>query len=280
MIQNIERRIERSLSERFLSNGTGESQFIDDSRPSAVLFVLGRCGGPGRRNGEPCLILNKRSNKVRQGGDLCFPGGGVSGMDRVTAKLLSLPFFPLDRWTYFEEVRRKAPGAVGPLSLMLAAGLREAFEEMRLNPLGAKFLGPIPRQRLSSFARIIHPMAVAVQYQTRFFPNWEVDKIVPVPIRELLDPGNYACYRLTFPPGFQAHFSTPASDYPCFLLPNRKDLVWGATYRILKTFLDIVFGFAPPDIATLPVVYGNLDLSYITGAGKSNSANRNRIKIT
>lgn len=271
MIHHIENLIERRLSERFLSNGIDESQFIHDSRPSAVLFVLGRCGGFGNRNGEPCLILNKRSNLVRQGGDLCFPGGGVSGMDRRTAMLLGLPFLPLDRWKFYAEARRKSPGSIAPLSLMLATGLREAFEEMRLNPLGTRFLGPIPPQRLTSFARIIHPMAVAVKHQKRFFPNWEVEKIVPVPVRELLDPGNYACYRLSFHEAFQTRFGAPSNDFPCFLFPNKAELVWGVTYRILRAFLGIVFDFVPPDISGLPVIHGRLDISYVTGAAKSNS---------
>jgi len=32
-------------------------------------------------------------------------------------------------------------------------------------------------------------------------------------------------------------------------------------------FLEIVFGFNPPDIDSLPVVHGTLDENYLTGNG-------------
>ena len=46
--------------------------------PSCVMLLLGphtvANGGPP----DPCLILNKRSQRVRQPGDLCCPGGGIT----------------------------------------------------------------------------------------------------------------------------------------------------------------------------------------------------------
>ncbi|HSM74653.1 MAG TPA: hypothetical protein VK852_08460, partial [Desulfobacterales bacterium] len=78
------------------------------------------------------------------------------------------------------------------IALLLAAALREGFEEMRLNPLGVEFLAPMQAQRLVLFQRVIYPLVGWVPRQRRFIPNWEVDKIVRIPLAALLDPVNYA----------------------------------------------------------------------------------------
>jgi len=56
-------------------------------------------------------------------------------------------------------------------------------------------------------------------------------------------------------------------NFPCFRLQDRhkKEVLWGATYRITVNFLELVFGFKPPAMETLPVVEGSLDETYLTG---------------
>ena len=109
--------------------------YADTSLPSsAVLFLLGMHRFPGRVHPEPCLIFNERSQQVRQPGDLCFPGGGIMPrFDPVLARLLNLPGSPLARWPQWSTWRRNYPGAATRMALCLATGLRESFEEMRLN---------------------------------------------------------------------------------------------------------------------------------------------------
>ncbi|MGD8992788.1 MAG: hypothetical protein PVI00_15135, partial [Desulfobacterales bacterium] len=155
---------------------------VDWRSVSAVLFLLGRYPGKGRYAGQPCLILNKRSTKVRQPGDLCCPGGRISPrLDAGLAALLRLPMSPLVRWRYWQRWRQKRPQQAEWMRLLLATGLRESLEEMRLSPFGLKFLGPMAAQSLIMFNRIIYPMAVWVSGQRRFYPNWEVEKIVCIP---------------------------------------------------------------------------------------------------
>ena len=56
---------------------------------SGVLFLLGQRQNQHSGEGEPCLILNKRSIKVKQPGDLCCPGGRVAPrLDGLLAKLV------------------------------------------------------------------------------------------------------------------------------------------------------------------------------------------------
>ncbi len=157
------------------------------------------------------------------------------------------------------------------LALLLAAGLREGLEEMRLNPLGVTFLGPLPRQRLQMFDRVIYPMAGWISRQKRFFPNWEVEKIVYIPLRDLLNADRYGCYRLQMGTRQNHRMKGTRRDFPCFLYQkqNEKEVLWGATYRMTLLFLELIFGFSPPPMETLPVIEGALDDKYLTGAGRS-----------
>ena len=235
---------------------------VDLAVASAVLFLLGRQPRKTNHPEELCLILNKRSANVRQAGDLCCPGGRVSPrLDAGLAKLLRLPMLPLARWPFWPDWRKRRPYNVKWLRLLLATGLRESVEEMRLNPFGLKFLGPLPSQTLVMFQRVIYPMVLWVTRQKRFYPNWEVEKIVSIPLRDLLNPAQYARYRL--------RIETPSAaenvnTFPCFRYERdgETEILWGATFRITMVFLNYVFGFSPPDIDALPEIRGHLSRSY------------------
>lgn len=242
----------------------------DSLNPSAVLFLLGPQCGENKTESEPCLILNKRSQKVKQPGDLCCPGGSIAPhLDSWFAKFLTLPSLPMSRWHYWSHWHDQHPSEARQLALFFATSLRESFEEMRLNPFGVRFMGPLPPQRLKMFQRVIFPMAGWNSHQKRFIPNWEVEKIVHIPLRHLLTPDYYACYSLQFAPYVEKKLSRKAQDYPCFLYKNQdgQELLWGATYRIVTLFLNLIFGFTPPDMASLPVISGTLEGNYLTGQG-------------
>ena len=155
------------------------------------------------------------------------------------------------------------------MALLFATCLREGFEEMRLNPLGVKFLGPLPPQQLVMFRKVIYPMVCWTGRQKRFSPNWEVERVVYIPLQNLLNPSNYARYRLHIGSSRKNEKDLNVKEYPCFLHEHRDEyeVLWGATFRITMVFLEIVFGFKPPDIESLPVVYGSLDENYLTGSG-------------
>lgn len=190
-------------------------------------------------------------------------------LDPFIGRLLSLPGLPLARWPYWSAWRRSKPREARRLSLLLATGLREGFEEMRLNPLGVRVLGPLPAQNLTLFHRVIYPMVGWVQRQTRFLPNWEVERIVYVPLRHLLDPERYARYRLRFEVrrARGEHHVEEIQDFPCFIHHGRRgrEMLWGATYRIVTVFLERVFAFRPPELEALPVVHGVLNREYLDG---------------
>lgn len=264
----------KQIMQALHGNSPDERIFSDDinhsSSASAVLFLLGLMGNKKRFPPEPCLILNKRSLKVKQAGDLCCPGGSISSyLDSFLAKLLYLPGSSLSKWPFWHKWRKERQQQARRLALLFATSLREGFEEMRLNPFGVKFLGPLPPQQLVMFQRVIYPMVGWVLRQKRFSPNWEVDEVLYIPLRNLLMHSNYACYRLNIKPHHEKGKIAMIKDFPCFLHAHddRIEKLWGATFRITMVFLEIVFGFKPPDIESLPIVRGSLHENYLTGNG-------------
>lgn len=153
------------------------------------------------------------------------------------------------------------------MALFLATALRESFEEMHLNPLRVKFLGPLPSQNLVMFRRVIYPLVGWVQNQKQFAPNWEVEKVVHIPLRELIKPQAYARYRLRIrtAPGSEA--KSFVEDHPCFRFSDGhgSEILWGATFRITMVFLEMIFGFHPPSLESLPLFRRTLEESYLTG---------------
>jgi 8-oxo-dGTP pyrophosphatase MutT (NUDIX family) len=245
-----------------------DSRAADLTATSAVLLLLSPGAEAAERSSEVCLILNKRSARVRQPGDLCCPGGSVAArFDLNLARLLRLPLGPLGRWPLWKRWRRERPLESRWLALYFATALREAFEEMRLNPLRVRFLGPLPHHRLVLFQRLIYPLAAWSQRRPRFKPNWEVERVVGIPLRHLLEAEHYICYRLTMPRSSPTAADERIRRVPAFRIPasGGPEVLWGATYRITMAFLQMVFGFSPPAMESLPVVDGHLGSSYLTG---------------
>ena len=241
---------------------------IDWRTTAGVLMLLGQKPASVESDDEPCLVLNKRSSKVRQPGDLCFPGGSIAPrFDPYLARIFSLPFASLGRWRYWREWKKAHSGQAKTMSIIWATGLRESFEEMRLNPFGVRFLGPLPPQPLVMFNRTIYPMVGWIRRQKRFFPNWEVDSVLYVALKDLLKPNHYGRYRLQMVGTSGKSGVAPVQDFPCFRIQthNRTEILWGATYRITVDFLKYAFDFTPPALQSLPVVEGALDERYLNG---------------
>lgn len=256
------------LYERFERAPITLPDAVDPLTAAGVLLLLSDKSCNNNGPGQPCLVLNKRSLKVRQPGDICCPGGRVAPLvDAYFARLLSLPWVSLARWKYWRRWKKNKSPVARLLALFWATALRESFEEMRLNPFGVRFLGPLPPQPLVMFQRTIYPSVAWINRQKRFFPNWEVEKVVDIPLIDLLNPANYAQYRLCRIPGGDAESKNTIGQYPCFRYQFRNDteLLWGATYRIVTLFLDYVFGFKPPGLAEIPIIEGSLDQNYLTG---------------
>ena len=259
-------RIEQRLSCNGIGPEATEETIANGAKGSAVLFLL--TPYPANRNVgfEPCLLLNKRSQRVVQPGDLCCPGGGVERLDKLISRILRWPFSPLDKWSRWKTMKAENPGQAQALALQFATGLRESWEEMRLNPYKVRFLGPLSVQRLIMFDRVIQPLVGWIPRAQRLSANREVERIVHIPLRRLLDHHNYGRYRLTIGGHGQA---VPRKDeFPCFVHKGARgeELLWGATFRIAMDFLHRVFGFKQPALDGTSVYSARLGENYLNGS--------------
>jgi 8-oxo-dGTP pyrophosphatase MutT (NUDIX family) len=254
--------IRRRLSEC----NTGKPNLDDSassSRESAVLIPLTAIGSK-RRNAshEMTIIMNKRSDRVRQPGDWCYPGGGVLSYDRILSKVIYYRQF-LKKINYKKnrtlDYKINSKGAV-----FLAAAMREAWEEMRLNPFRLSYIGAIAPERLVLFDHLIHPLVVWTNPIQNFRPNWEVERIIQIPLAALLDKSRYGRFR----PKFDSGGKPGPEFFPCFFLgeddPN--EVLWGVSYRITMRFLKSAFGFEPPPVDRLPLIEKQLHASYLRGS--------------
>jgi len=233
---------------------------------SAVLFLLGFMPSHNGHGPEPSLILNKRSQHVRQPGDLCCPGGGISAkLDTAVAKTIALPGFPMWRWPFWSKIKARSRQEADILRLLFSTSIRESYEEMRLNPFGVRFLGPLPTESLVMFRRVIYPMVGWVTRQQDFRTNWEVEKIVAISISALLNPDNYVRYLLEITDPSATGDNHRVYDAPSFVHRNNmeNEVLWGATCRMTLGFLKLVFNFSPPEIESLPVLKDTINQNYL-----------------
>lgn len=214
----------------------------------------------------PVILLNKRSESVRQPGDICCPGGRVDRFtDGFLGSLLRIPLHPFRRSAAWHKcLADLSYRTKRTLSIFWAACLRESWEEIRLRPWNVEFLGVLPLYSLRLFQRRILPMAGWIHEQTQFKPNWEVERILPIPLEDLLTASNYIRYRI------KNHPRTEENIFPAYLYQDgeKREILWGATYWIVESFLRLSLDFHPPSMESRPLLEGALAENYLTG-GKS-----------
>ena len=148
------------------------------------------------RAGEPHLLLTRRPLHMRRhAGQLSFPGG------------------------------RLEPGEE-PLS----AALREAREEIGLDPARVEVLGPLSETIVLQSAFRLTPWVASVPYPYPYVADpREVDEILHVPVSALLRPGAHRVeQREAYGMNLDVHY---------FELDG--DVLWGATARITWELLGI-----------------------------------------
>ena len=168
---------------------------VSPPAPAAVLIPLFEEDGACR------VVLTRRSTRLRSHtGQVAFPGG------------------------------RLDPGEA-PVS----AALREAAEEVGLDPATCRIIGELaPMVTVSSETRVM-PFVGVLPGRPMLHPNpAEVDRVFDVTLSELADPGVFQEEIWPFP---------GAGERPMYLYALDGDTVWGATARMLKELLDrVVFG--------------------------------------
>lgn len=164
-----------------------------DARPGAVLMLFGE----GERG--PDLLLTERAHTMRSHpGQVSFPGGSIDATDASP----------------------------------VAAALREAEEEVGVDPTGVEVLATLPELWLPPSNFAITPV---VAYWREPSPVGVVDAaevhaVFRTPIAELLDPTHRVT--VTHPAGYSS---------PGFLIGDDKDvLLWGFTAGLITKLFDFV----------------------------------------
>jgi len=163
-------------------------------RHSAVLILFGE-GIAG-----PDVLLIERAHTMRShAGQPAFPGGALDPEDGP-------------------------PTAEGPVT----AALREAREEVGLDPASVEVLGTLPALWLPPSGFVVHPVVGLWRdpHHVDVVDEAEVAAVARVPIAELVDPGNRL--QVTHPSGWIG---------PAFEVSDL--VVWGFTAGLLDKLLEL-----------------------------------------
>ena len=181
-----------------LANGPRELPISRNLTPAAVLLPL------LYKDDELIILLTKRTQMVKvHKGQVSFPGGVKDAADKS----------------------------------FLVTALREAQEEIGLEPKDVEILGSLDPITTTSSGFLVHSLVGLIPYPYSFQLNGrEVEEILMVPFNFLSDVKNW--YRNS------SVWNNPPFDD--FFVPYFKYLIWGATARILKIFFERV----EPDWAT------------------------------
>lgn len=110
--------------------------------------------------------------------------------------------------------------------------LREAWEEIRLPAAAVEVLGLLDDTETRATSFIITPVVGLVTAPVELVPDGrEIERVLEVPLRVLRDPGIFRAE--TWERDGEPH-------EVLFYSVSAADVIWGATARILKQFLDLL----------------------------------------
>ena len=111
--------------------------------------------------------------------------------------------------------------------------LREAAEEIALDPMTVEVLGILDDAPTGGGSRFVITPVVGLCMGTPVFrpDGREIERVLEVPLRHLLDP---ACYR-------EELWERDGAVHAVAFFTCGDDVIWGATARILRGFLDLAF---------------------------------------
>lgn len=194
-------RVRRTLTGRVGAASVAESD--GRSRGSAVLAALYPTAADGQ--GDVHVLLTRRAAAMRaHSGEMSFPGG------------------------------RMDPGETA-----VEAALREAHEEVALDPEGVEAVGELDHLwTVTSGAFIVPVVAILPAAPEGLVAQpAEVEVIRSVPLDELLHDGTYREERWRFPVG---SVWAGGRELPIHFFELDGDTVWGATAAMLRQLLALV----------------------------------------
>lgn len=214
---------------------------------------------------EYVFQLIKRSDLVSQAGDISCPGGMLHpSIDKIISSVLTTGLLP----SLYKEINRLAccedKEAIDLVRLFLSNALREAWEEIGLNPLTVSFLGALPTYSLILMKRTIFPLVCLTKKPYEFKLSAEVEKVLEIPLSTFFDGSKYAL--LEIETSFHHHMSK--NQFPCIVLSDdqeEQDVLWGATFNIIMNFLSIISDGGLPVPSSSDKIKKFLTNTYISG---------------
>ena len=166
-----------------------------DARHSGVLLLLFPIAG------DPTLILTVRNRDLQHhAGQVSLPGGAVEPGESVDE-----------------------------------AALREAHEEVGIDPESVRIVGGLSSLHVPISGNVLHPRVGFADERPDLMPDHrEVERILEIPLGQLDDPSNLDVETRTY--------QGRTVEVPFFSLAGEK--VWGATAMVLAEFLCVI-GRAP-----------------------------------
>jgi len=222
--------------------------FVSREKEKGIHYYLaGVCILLYYQNNDWHVLLIKRSAKVSQPGDLSFPGGIFSPwQDHLLKYMISLGITPLFKGKDSLLFKNMDHGTQRFMVRFLATAVREAWEEIGINPFNLTYLGSFNSYTLNVFPSIIFPSVCHVKEKQLYRLSDEVAQVIPLPFSLLFDDSFY--YRLHI---YRNQDSDISKEFPCLCFPDERGenhILWGATFFLLMTFLQTVYGFRTPEI--------------------------------
>ena len=212
---------------------------------------------------EYVFQLIKRSDKVSQAGDISCPGGMLHPrLDNILSHFLKLGILSMPG----EKIRltqSKDKETNYLIRLFLTTALREAWEEVGLNPFNVLFLGALPSYSLTLFARTIFPLACVTPKHFTYKLSPEVEKVLEIPLSFFFDSSNYAILNIKTSP----KNDSASMKYNCIVIPDGQggeDILWGATLKIIDNFLRTISDDNLPVFAPSRIINRVLSTNYMS----------------
>lgn len=217
-------------------------------------------------NSEYVFQLIKRSDKVSQAGDISCPGGMLHPVtDNILSNVFTTGLVPSLYRQISTATSQKDGETINLVRLFLSNAVREAWEEIGLNPFSVSFLGALPCYSLALIARTIFPLVCLTPEPYEFKLNAEVEKIFEIPVSTFFDGSKYAQLEIETPLGKTIYHN----QFPCIRLTDTKgeqEILWGATFHIIMNFLRIISDDSlPAPSSSSSTIKKVLSKTYISG---------------
>lgn len=121
-------------------------------------------------------------------------------------------------------------GKAGPGETGLQAALREAYEEMGIDPAHVEVLGRLPRVLTYVSGFIIEPWAGVIPHSDFTVNRAEITEVLEIPLSLLQDPATVR----------EQKFIYGKAVYSNWAFDTEPNIIWGATARVLKSLLDLI----------------------------------------